>query len=166
MVTRTVLWGTLDPMGRSRSDTPGTPLVVRVCEDTSGLSKLLARAIRAYRLVSPTHQAYRTRACNLDTRSSFPSGESTNIHRQRNSNHTSHTTSSPACVSSCTHARIHRHLLSYIDLSTNAYRPWPVVEGRAYGSALASEAGSSLQMGMYGGGDNAMAQEGSPQASG
>ena len=48
MVTRTVLSGTQDPVGRSRSNTPGTPLVVRVCEGTSGLSKLLTRASHTY----------------------------------------------------------------------------------------------------------------------
>ena len=63
--------------------------------------------------------ACRTLCCNQGTLLVAPSGVRTNIHLQQSNNHTSRTTSIQAFAASCTHARIHRHLLSYTAHAAN-----------------------------------------------
>lgn len=107
-----------------------------------------------------THLACRSLAYNLDTRSSSPLDARTNTHLQPDRIQILHTTNIQAYALDYTHARIHRHLLSYRAHEANVCKRSQAVLGLEDGLEVVLVAGNSGQTALYGEADSAGDQEG------
>lgn len=119
--------------------------------------------VRSTRLqCASTHLACRSLAYNLDTQSSSPLDARTNTHHQPDSIQILHTTNTQAYALNCTHARIHRHLLSYKGHEANVCKRSRAFLGLLDGLEAVLVAENSGQTVLYGEVDSAGAQADTP----